>query len=211
MKTWREVTEYSDAFGTTLADTVEIYRVMAAVPLVVLNRSTGKRNKIAARWGFPSPKDWHKPQPIHARAETIVTTKAFAGAFLDGQRGIAIARTFNEAPNVEGPTAQHTITPGKNPVGIAFVWRQFEVGLSVPLTAACMVTVPASKLIATLPTDRMPAVIDPADWPVWLGEREATVDEIKACLRTLEDPEWTMVKEGSEPLKPVIQNVLAIL
>jgi putative SOS response-associated peptidase YedK len=48
------------------------------------------------RWDFPHPKDWRRPQPIHARTETVETTKDFADAFHDGQRGIVIFNTFNE-------------------------------------------------------------------------------------------------------------------
>jgi hypothetical protein len=67
----------------------------------------------------------------------------------DGQRGIVIVRTFNEAPDVPGPTVQHTISPGdRGAVGIAFLWRQFDLAaLPGTLRARVMVTVPANPLI----------------------------------------------------------------
>jgi len=62
-------------------------------------------------FAFPHPNDWRRPQPIHARAETIDTTKAFADAFHDGQRCIVIFKTFNEGKVLEsGKTEQYTIT-----------------------------------------------------------------------------------------------------
>ena len=207
MKLWREVVEYSRAFSSSAADEQVTYRVMGNVPLIVLDLETGARKVIVARWGFPHPKDWKRPQPIHARAETIETTKAFASAFLDGQRGIALVNTFCEAPDVPGPSQQHVITPGEDKaVGIAFVYRSFDVGLSVPLVAACMVTVAANTLISGLPTDRMPAILEAGDWATWLGERDATVDEIKACLRTKEEPSWTMAKEEKPRKKPTVSD-----
>lgn len=149
------------------------------------------------RWDFPHPKDWRRPQPIHVRSETIETTKAFSGAFLDGQRGIVLFKTSNEAPDIEGPTIQHTITPGDGtPLAAAVVWRRFELpGIPTPIFACVLVTVPANELIATLPTDQMPAFIAPVDWVTWLGQRDATVDEVKACLKTVEGVRWTMTKE----------------
>ena len=88
---------------------------------------------------------------------------------------------------------------GKRPfVGLAFLWRQFNIE-SAPMTACVMVTVPANKLIATLDTDRMPAVLDDADWDAWLGERGTAIDNVKACLKTDPGKDWTMAKEELPP------------
>jgi putative SOS response-associated peptidase YedK len=150
------------------------------------------------RWGFPDPKDWRRPKPIHARSETVDTTKAFAQAFTEGQRGIVLMKTFNEAPDVEGPTVQHTIIPGNDgKLAAAFVWRKFDVPGKPggPFFACVLCTVPANQLIATLPTDRMPAFLAPEDWETWLGEKPASIEVVKACLKTVEGVRWTMAKE----------------
>jgi len=149
------------------------------------------------RWGFPHPKNPGIPQPIHARSETIDTTPAFADAFRFGQRGIVLIRSFNEGRELEnGKTEQHTITMGDvNAAGLAFVWRSFDLGLPLPLNACVMVTVPANKLIAALPTSRMPAVLAEEDWGKWLGEEDAPLADVKACLKTVEGVNWTMKKE----------------
>lgn len=200
MASWREVHSQLDAFTKATPESEEdrevTYRVMGNLPVIVLDREAGQRRVLPMRWGFPHPKDWKRPQPIHARSETIETTKAFASAFLDGQRGIVLFKTFCEAPDVEGPTQQHIITPGdEKALAAAFVWRSFDIGTAAPLLACCLVTVPANALIATLPTDRMPAFIAPEDWTIWLGEKPATLDEVKACLRTVEGVRWSMTKE----------------
>jgi len=61
------------------------------------------------------------------------------------------SNTFNEAPDIEGPTLQHIITPDIKPMGIAFIWRKFDVGIPQDFYAAVMVAVPANQLITTLP------------------------------------------------------------
>jgi putative SOS response-associated peptidase YedK len=61
-----------------------------------------------------------------------------------------------------------------------------------------MVTVPANRLISSLPTDRMPAVLAEEDWATWLGETGAP-DDAKACLKTVEGVKWTMTKEERQP------------
>ena len=172
-------------------------RVMNDVSVILLDIVAGRRRVVPMRWGFPDPTDWRRPRPIHARAETIDTTKAFAQAFRDGQRGIVLMETFNEAPDVEGPTIQHVITPGgESMLGVAFVWRRFEIpGNPAPVFACVLATVPANRLLATLPTDRMPAFLAREDWETWLGEKPASPEEVKACLKTVEGVRWTMAKE----------------
>jgi putative SOS response-associated peptidase YedK len=201
MASWAEVVAFSqpltrDDVQESDNDRAVTFRVMSNLPVIIWDKEAGKRRVVPMRWGFPDPKNWKIPKPIHARSETIETTKAFAPAFLDGQRGIVIVRTFNEAPDIPGPSIQHTITPGElGALGIAFVWRQFDLkDLPGSMTACVMVTVPANKLIATLPTDRMPAVLADEDWATWLGEK-GTPEDAKACLKTVEGVRWTMTKE----------------
>jgi putative SOS response-associated peptidase YedK len=175
-------------------DRVVTLRVMDNLPLIVWDRVEEKRRVVLTRWGWPGRRNWKIPKNIHVRGETIGTTPTFAPAFLNGQRGIVVMRTFNEAPDIPGPTIQHTITPGElSYVGIAFLWHQFdvlEIGGSLP--ACVMVTVEANQLIKTLPTDRMPAILADEDWDLWL---RGTPDEAKVCLKTMEGVRWTMTKE----------------
>jgi putative SOS response-associated peptidase YedK len=189
------------------------------VPLLIWDKARGERRIIAARWGFPHPDDWRRPQPIHARAETIDTIRAFADAFRGGQensggRGIVLVKSFNEAPE---SGEQHVFTPDAAKTGIAFIWRSFRQflleseanlqklsaterpkgasGRSIQLIACVMVTVPANRMIAALPTDRMPAILEPGDWAKWIGEETASANELKAMLNTKEGVNWTMRRE----------------
>lgn len=199
MASWAEVVAFSKPLTRSEVkegdnDRVVTLRVMDNLPLIIWDRIEGKRRVVPMRWGWPAQKHWKIPKNIHVRGETIDTTPTFAPAFLNGQRGIVVMRTFNEAPDVPGPTIQHTITPGDlGAIGIAFLWHQFDVPeLGGSLPACVMVTMPANKLIATLPTDRMPAVLADEDWEMWL---RGTPDEAKACLKTVEGVRWTMAKE----------------
>ena len=181
---WTDAPEVRDVGDE---DRLLTYRVMGNVPVIVRDGDT--RRVAAMRWGFPHPKDWKRPQPIHARAETIDSLPTFAGAFRNGQRGIVLVQSFNEAPE---SGEQHVVTPA-GPIGIAFLWRQFKVmETPEPFFACVMVTVPANGLLTGLPTDRMPAVLTEGDWTAWL---EGTPDQAKACLKTMDDVRWTMTRE----------------
>ena len=172
------------------------FRVMGLVPLLVWDGERRERRVIAARWGFPHPDDWRRPQPIHARAETIDTTRAFADAFRGhgylGGRGLVLVKSFNEAPD---SGEQHVFEPEALKTAIAFVWRSYDVGAAAPLIACCMVTVAANEMIASLPTDRMPAIIEPEDWAKWIGQEPASPAELKAMLKTKDGVNWKMRRE----------------
>lgn|SRR6185312_11683636 len=215
MASWREVHAFSQPLTAERTDNDQLvnYGVMNQLPVIVLDPETKARKIVPMRWGFPHAKNWKVPQPIHARAEAIETTKAFAPAFHDGQRGIVVFRTFNEGEECVSErgkpfTKQWTIDPQDGlPRGFAFVWRRFDIaGLPQPMLACVMVTVRANELIrrtimANDPDPRMPAILEDSDWAKWLGEEPASVDELKAALKTMEGVTWTIAPEPKAPKK----------
>ena len=154
------------------------------------------------RWGM-APRYAKDPlsgtKHIHARAETIDSLPTFREAFLQ-RRGLAVVSTFNEGKEITpSKTEQHVITPrdGK-PLAIAVVWERWTSHNAGELLTFAMVTVPANPLIAII-TDRMPAIVAPDDWSLWLGEEDATVETLKAVLKPF-DGDWDMrPQEKSKP------------
>jgi putative SOS response-associated peptidase YedK len=177
-------------------DEIVTYRVGGLLPVIVWDAETRARRVVKMRWGFPDPRDWRRPRPIHARSETIDGKEPFRTPFHAGQRGIVIFRTFNEGEEVVKPsgrteTRQWTIDPRDGqPRGFAFVWRRFEISdLPAPMLACVMATVPANELIRrTIKSQeddpRMPAILEDEAWSTWLGEGDATPATAKAVLRT---------------------------
>jgi putative SOS response-associated peptidase YedK len=128
--------------GVEIGDGFEVAgrRGSAAHDPIVWDAEAGKRRVVPMRWGFPDPKDWRRPRPIHARAETVEIKEPFRKPFHDGQRGIVLFRTFNEGEEVFKPsgrpeTRQWTIDPQDDrPRGFAFVWRRYSIeGQPAPL------------------------------------------------------------------------------
>jgi putative SOS response-associated peptidase YedK len=211
MASWREVVDFSQPLTGKQdcgddGDEELTYGVARPLPVIVWDRGAGKRRIAPMRWGFPHPKDWRRPQPIHARSETVDTTRAFAEAFATGQRGIVVFKTFNEGEEIAKPsgkieTAQWTIDPRDGqPRGFAFVWRRFEVpDLPQPMLACVMVTVPANKLLRDSilkndPDPRMPAILGDSDWATWLRENDAAPEQADA-MRTIEGVNWQIAPE----------------
>ncbi len=198
--------------GTNDADIT--YRVAGLLPVLIWDPEEQRRKVVKMRWGFPSPKDWRRPQPIHARAETIDELRTFRGAFAAGQRGIVLFRTFNEGEEVVKPsgkteTRQWTIDPKDGrPRAFAFLWQRFEISaLPTPMLACVMVTVPANELIrrsikSADADPRMPAILEDDVWEAWLGEDGASPAEAKALLKTMEGVNWTAAPEPKKSRAP---------
>ncbi|MDE2501334.1 MAG: SOS response-associated peptidase, partial [Alphaproteobacteria bacterium] len=160
-----------------------------------------QRKVVRMRWGLvpPGAKNPTAGRPhIHARAETVDTKPTFRDAFRY-RRGLIAVSTFNEGKEITPTrTEQYVLTPqdGK-PIAIAVIWERWREPNETPLLSFAMVTVPANPLVATI-TERMPALLADGDWAKWLGEEPATIDELKALLRT-SDRGLDMHKAGKPP------------
>jgi putative SOS response-associated peptidase YedK len=224
MVSWAQIVAYSEAFlsggGDGQGDSegggndeIVTYRVGGLLPVIVWNAEARERRVVNMRWGFPDPRDWRRPRPIHGRSETIETKEPFRTPFHAGQRGIVVFRTFNEGEEVLKPsgkteTRQWTIDPQDGrPRGFAFVWRRFEIpDLPVPMLACVMVTVPANELIRrTIKSQeddpRMPAILEDDAWSAWLGEDNVTPAAAKAVLKTMEGVNWQAAPEKAKTAK----------
>ena len=201
MMSWGELVTLSELIGhaTGPVETVTPMRFATVLGL----GAEGKRQAARMRWGLV-PASAGDPtlgtKFIHARAETIEQKPTFREAFFL-RRGLLIVNTFNEGKEITPKkTEQYVVTlQGRAATAIAVIWERWASRAGGALETFAMVTVPPNPLIATI-TDRMPAVVDDADWAKWLGEEPATVDELKAILKTSDLP-MDMEKAG-KPAPP---------
>jgi putative SOS response-associated peptidase YedK len=198
-------------------------KVMQQLNVIIWDEEAKARKVVPMRWGFPHPKNWKVPQPIHARSETMDELKTFKPPFLSGKRGIVLMRTFNEGKQVsKSKCEQWTIDPiPAYMTGAAFIFDNFSVpDLPAPFLTCVLVTVPANDLIRSLSTefaeaDRMPAFLDPADWATWLGEGGNDPAAAKAACKTVEGIRWKMTKEERKASqkrgKPIVSDPRGML
>ncbi|MGO4682355.1 SOS response-associated peptidase family protein [Hyphomicrobium sp. 2TAF46] len=202
MASWRNVHAFSRPLIET--DSEVISTPMRFANIIRLNES-GEREVVSMRWGFAGKGDANpsRPKHMHARSETIERLPTFANAFTYG-RGILVVHTFNEGEELpNGKTKQWVITPNDGkPIAIAVICEKWTNGADT-LDTFIQVTTPANALIAKI-TDRMPAILQPEDWPTWLCESDAALADVKAVLRTYEDTgNWTMTEqEPARKAKP---------
>ncbi|GAB1361983.1 hypothetical protein MASR1M32_12190 [Rhodobacter sp.] len=214
MATWREVYDFYNLFAARKNDDEELtFTPMRAVPVVHLDAD--RRRIISPMvWGFTDryPDGRRRPKHMHARGETVHQLPTFREAFRR-RRGVTWIKTFNEG--LEVPVMFTDDTPaGKTwtqqwrirrsddrPTIIGVIYDEFDVGRGLEREFV-QVTVPANALISEI-TDRMPLLLEDEDLPNWLGEVDATEDQVRALIRTMAfDDRWTMSVEDPSKKPP---------
>ena len=137
----------------------------------VITAGEGRRLQ-AMRWGFLP--HWYKkpndgPLLINARAETVAEKPAFRAAARD-RRCLVVASGFYEwTKTEEGARLPWYIHRADGaPIAFAGVWQNWGRD-DDRLPTCAIVTTQANQNMARI-HHRMPLVLDPDDWPLWLGE-----------------------------------------
>lgn len=137
------------------------------------NGAGAGRRLEAMRWGFIP--QWYKtpgdgPLLINARAETVAEKPAFAKAARE-RRGLIVASGFYEwTKDAEGGRDPWYITRSDGaPLAFAAVWQDWRRDTEAGARTCAVVTC-AAKGAMTEIHHRVPVVVEPQDWPLWLGE-----------------------------------------
>ena len=157
--------------GNDLPDSPR-YNICPTQPVAVVTSTEGERRLRAMRWGFVP--HWYKtptdgPLLINARADTIASKPAFRAAARE-RRCIVPASGFYEWREEAGKKLPFYITRADGqPMALASIWQDWETGGQPRLTACALVTTDANETMQTI-HHRMPVILEPPDWPLWLGE-----------------------------------------
>jgi putative SOS response-associated peptidase YedK len=155
---------------------------------VVLRRhpETGVKAWDLLQWGLIPhwARDRASPQ-LHARSETAHELPSFREPFAR-RRCLVAADRFVEFRTIGRPKGQEVafgLVTGRSFAVAAIwdAWRNPESGELLHTFAE--LTVDANDLIGEM-HDRMPAILPPEAWPVWLGDTPATELELRSLLRS---------------------------
>ncbi|MEM6306220.1 MAG: SOS response-associated peptidase, partial [Pseudomonadota bacterium] len=140
---------------------------------VITSDPDGNRALGAMRWGLIP--HWYKkpsggPLLINARAETIAEKPAFRAAVRE-RRGLIVASGFYEwTKDAEGGKDPWYITRSDgSPLAFAAVWQDWKDAEGARVPTCAIVTTAANAAMSAI-HHRMPVIVEPDDWPLWLGE-----------------------------------------
>ncbi|MGR3592802.1 MAG: SOS response-associated peptidase [Limimaricola soesokkakensis] len=162
-------------FGATPANDlpdVPNYNVCPTVQVHSVTSDGDSRRLRPMRWGFIP--HWYKtptdgPLLINARAETVAEKPAFRAAVRERRCLIPASGFYEWTVDEDGNKLPWFIhRKDGDPLAFAGLWQGWEREGESFVTCA-VVTTGATGRMRDI-HNRMPVVLEPGDWPLWLGE-----------------------------------------
>jgi putative SOS response-associated peptidase YedK len=179
-----------EVFG--LEETPELaphYNIPPSQPLGVVRvvRSTAGRKLEPLRWGLV-PRWAKDPKIGHrltlARAETVAHTGAFREAFQKRRCLVAVDGFYEwkRSPEKAGPSAPYFLRrPDHKPFALAGLWSKW-VSRDGEVIESCAILTQAARAPVAAIHDRMPVVLAPADWDLWLDPSAESTEALEPLL-----------------------------
>ncbi len=171
---------------------------------VVVER--GDRRAIRTyRWGLiPS---WAKDEKVasklfNARAETLATSGAFRESFRR-RRCIVPADGFYEWQRTGGIRQPFLIRRLDGaPLALAGLWSGWRHPETEEVIRTFTIVTTAANQALSAVHDRMPVILEPKDWSLWLDTTGTDVGELSGLLGPAPDAELVLF-----PVRPLVNNV----
>ena len=165
---------------------VERYNVAPTQAVLGIRAVDEVREATFFKWGLVP--HWAKDPAIgnkliNARAETVTEKPSFREAFLR-RRCLVPADGFFEWSR-QGDRKRPYYFRMKNdgePFAIAGLWERWEGGDGGPLETCTLLTTEANDLLTPY-HDRMPVILEPEDYALWLGDDARQLELVPDLLR----------------------------
>jgi putative SOS response-associated peptidase YedK len=114
---------------------------------------------------------------VNARAETVATTPMFRNAFIKRRCLVPAAAFYEWQAGSAGKTPYAIAREDGDPLAFAGIWEGWRSPDGTILRTFAIVTTTANAQMAVL-HERMPVILEAADWPIWLGEQPGDAAEL---------------------------------
>ena len=154
------------------------------LPIVHYDAKEGARSLEVMRWGLIPY--WAKDikigfSTINARAEEVDIKPAFREAFQRRRCLVPVDNFYEWAKTGTGKQPYAIALADRRLMALAGLWETWRSPAGERIRSFTIVTTTPNELCAEL-HNRMPVVLKPQAWPVWLGEEPADVPQLKALL-----------------------------
>jgi putative SOS response-associated peptidase YedK len=155
------------------------------VPAVIQNRETARREFRSLRWGLVP--FWAKDPAIgnrliNARAESVATKPAFSQPFRE-RRCLILADGFYEwERRGRGKQPWYLRMQDGRPFAFAGLWDRWQAADGAAWETCTIVTTAPNEIAGRF-HDRMPVILPPALYGLWLDPSAHNVEPLRAVLR----------------------------
>jgi putative SOS response-associated peptidase YedK len=127
---------------------------------------------------------------INAKAEGIETRPAFREAFQRRRCLVPVDNFFEWKKTATGKQPYAIALADCHLMALAGLWENWRSPAGEWVRSFAIITTTPNELCAGL-HNRMPVVLKPETWPIWLGEESADASELKALLAPFPSDEMT--------------------
>lgn len=190
--------EYFDLTGDL--DFSPSWNIAPATPINSIIADEEKRHLKQMHWGLiPS---WSKDKAIgnrliNARGETVAEKPSFRTAF-KRRRCLVPASGFYEWKTVNGKKQPWYISfMSGDPMAFAGLWEHWTSKEGDEIESCCIITTAANSFMQPI-HDRMPVILNPDQWTVWLSPKEHLTDMLFPLLCSHESQSmqaWPVTRE----------------
>ena len=163
------------------------------LPVVRYDPKASERSVDVMRWGLVP--FWAKDikvgfSNINAMAETVGTKPAFREAFQRRRCLVPVDNFYEWAKTDTGKQPYAIALADWQIMALAGLWETWRSPAGETVRSFAIITTTPNELCAQL-HNRMPVVLKPGVWPVWLGEDPADASALKALLAPIPSGEMT--------------------
>ena len=123
---------------------------------------------------------------INARAEEVDTKPAFREAFRQRRCLVPLDNFYEWKKTATGKQPYAIALPDRRLMALAGLWETWRSPAGERVRSFAIITTTPNELCAEL-HNRMPVVLKPERWPVWLGEGTSDLPRLKALLAQAQD------------------------
>lgn len=169
------------------------YNVAPTDPILavrVLSEDPTRREAVFLRWGLV-PAWAQEPtigaRMINARAETVAQRPAFRRPFRSRRCIVPLSGFYEWKQESRGKQPYYVCHRSGQPLAVAGIWDRWEGSAGEAIESCALITVPSNRLLEPI-HDRMPALLKPEEWSLWLDPR-TPLETVQDLLRPYPDEE----------------------
>jgi putative SOS response-associated peptidase YedK len=155
-----------------------------SLPVVRTERKAGQRSLDMLRWGLIPY--WARDikvgfANIHAKAEGIASKPAFRKAFERRRCLVPVDNFYEWRKTATGKQPYALALADRGIMALAGLWENWHSPAGEWVRSFAIITTTPNELCAEM-HNRMPVILKPAAWPVWLGEEPADEPQLETLL-----------------------------
>jgi putative SOS response-associated peptidase YedK len=181
------------------------YNIAPTQPVAAVRARTdfATRELVFLRWGLIpawAPDPSMGARMLNARAETVADKPAYRSAFAR-RRCLIPADGFYEWRTLAGKKHPvHFRRRDARPFAFAGLWERWEATSGEVIESCSILTTQANELVRPI-HERMPVIVAPHHYDLWLGARPSGTDALRALLRP-----WPADEMTATPVSTHVNN-----